>query len=82
MYIFVSQSGETADTLAALDLCKRKMLKTCSVVNVVESSIARNQIAFFQYMQDLKLVPASTKAFLGQMLVLYLFSLKIGEATR
>ena len=41
LYIFVSQSGETADTYAALDLCKKEKVKTCSVVNVVESSIAR-----------------------------------------
>ena len=41
LYIFISQSGETADTFAALDLCKKNNVKTCSVVNVVESSIAR-----------------------------------------
>ena len=41
LYIFVSQSGETADTYAALDLCNKNKLKTCSIVNVVESSIAR-----------------------------------------
>ena len=41
LYVFVSQSGETADTLAALDLCKKNNMKTCSIVNVVESSIAR-----------------------------------------
>ena len=42
LYVFVSQSGETADTFAALDLCKKNKAKTCSVVNVVESSIARS----------------------------------------
>ena len=42
LYIFVSQSGETADTFAALDLCKKNEVKTCAVVNVVESSIARD----------------------------------------
>ena len=42
LYIFVSQSGETADTAAALDLCKKNNVKTCSIVNVIESSIARN----------------------------------------
>ena len=42
LYIFVSQSGETADTFAALDLCKKNKVKTCSIVNVVESSIARS----------------------------------------
>ena len=42
LYVFVSQSGETADTFAALDLCKKNNVKTCAVVNVVESSIARD----------------------------------------
>ena len=42
LYIFVSQSGETADTYAALDLCNKNNMKTCAVVNVIESSIARD----------------------------------------
>tara|TARA_B100001094_G_scaffold143305_1_gene138848 strand:+ start:31 stop:1269 length:1239 start_codon:yes stop_codon:yes gene_type:complete len=42
LYIFVSQSGETADTAAALDICKKNNVKTCSIVNVIESTIARN----------------------------------------
>ncbi len=42
LYVFVSQSGETADTYAALDLCKKNDMKTCAVVNVIESSIARD----------------------------------------
>ena len=42
LYIFVSQSGETADTYAALDLCNKNGMKTCGVVNVIESSIARD----------------------------------------
>jgi len=41
LYVFVSQSGETADTYAALYLCKKNNVKTCAIVNVVESSIAR-----------------------------------------
>ena len=80
MYIFVSQSGETADTLAALDLCKKENLKTCSVINVVESSIARQSDCVLPIHAGPEIGVASTKAFLGQMLVLYLFSLKIGEA--
>ena len=79
MYIFVSQSGETADTLAALDLCKKENLKTCSVINVVESSIARQSDCVLPIHARPEIGVASTKAFLGQMLVLYLFSLKIGE---
>ena len=42
LYVFISQSGETADTFGALNLCKKNNVKTCSVVNVVESSIARS----------------------------------------
>ena len=53
LYIFVSQSGETADTYAALDLCKKQNVKTCSVINVVESSIARNRLCL-RFMLDQK----------------------------
>ncbi len=79
LYIFVSQSGETADTFAALDLCKKQNLKTCSVVNVVESSIARQSDCVLPIHAGPEIGVASTKAFLGQMLVLYLLSLKIAE---
>ena len=79
LYIFVSQSGETADTYAALDLCKKEKVKTCSVVNVVESSIARHSDCVLPIHAGPEIGVASTKAFLGQMLVLYLFSLKIAE---
>tara|TARA_B100001175_G_C19511976_1_gene644470 strand:+ start:2867 stop:4684 length:1818 start_codon:yes stop_codon:yes gene_type:complete len=79
LYIFVSQSGETADTYAALDLCKKENVKTCSVINVVESSIARNSDCVLPIHAGPEIGVASTKAFLGQMLVLYLLSLKISE---
>ncbi len=79
LYIFVSQSGETADTYAALDLCKKQSVKTCSVINVVESSIARNSDCVLPIHAGPEIGVASTKAFLGQMLVLYLLSLKISE---
>ena len=79
LYIFVSQSGETADTFAALDLCKKNKVKTCSVVNVVESSIARNSDCVLPIHAGPEIGVASTKAFIGQMLVLYLLSLKISE---
>jgi glucosamine--fructose-6-phosphate aminotransferase (isomerizing) len=77
LYIFVSQSGETADTYAALDLCNKHKMKTCSVVNVVESSIARDSKFVLPIHCGPEIGVASTKAFLGQMLVLYLFSIKI-----
>ena len=79
LYIFVSQSGETADTYAALDICKKENVKTCSVVNVVESSIARKSDCVLPIHAGPEIGVASTKAFLGQLLVLYLLSLKISE---
>ena len=77
LYIFVSQSGETADTYAALDLCKKNKMKTCAVVNVIESSIARDADLVLPIYCGQEIGVASTKAFLGQMLVLYILSTKI-----
>ena len=77
LYVFVSQSGETADTYAALDLCKKNQVKTCSIVNVVESSIARDSDLVLPIYCGPEIGVASTKAFLGQMLVAYLLCLKI-----
>ena len=77
LYIFVSQSGETADTYAALDLCNKNNLKTCSIVNVVESSIARESKFVLPIHCGPEIGVASTKAFLGQMLVLYILCLKL-----
>jgi len=77
LYIFVSQSGETADTYAALELCKKNGTKTCGVVNTVESSISRISDCVLPIFAGPEIGVASTKAFLGQMLVLYLLSLKI-----
>ena len=77
LYIFVSQSGETADTYAALDLCNKNKLKTCSVVNVVESSIARESKFVLPIHCGPEIGVASTKAFLGQMLVLYILCIKL-----
>jgi len=78
LYVFVSQSGETADTYAALDLCKQNGMKTCAVVNVIESSIARDSGFVLPIHCGTEIGVASTKAFLGQILILYMLSLKIG----
>ncbi len=78
LYIFVSQSGETADTYAALNLCNKNKMKTCSVVNVIESSISRESNFVLPIHCGPEIGVASTKAFLGQILVLYILSLKIG----
>ena len=77
LYIFVSQSGETADTYAALDLCNKNDMKTCCVVNVIESSIARESNFVLPIHCGPEIGVASTKAFLGQMLVLYILVLKL-----
>ncbi len=77
LYIFVSQSGETADTYAALDLCKQNKMKTCAIVNVIESSIARDADMVLPIYCGQEIGVASTKAFLGQMLVLYILCTKI-----
>ena len=79
LYIFVSQSGETADTFAALDLCKKNDVKTCSVVNVVESSIARMSDLVLPIHAGPEIGVASTKAFIGQLIVLYILVIKISE---
>ena len=79
LYVFVSQSGETADTLAALNLCKKNNVKTCSIVNVVESSIARSSDFVLPIHAGPEIGVASTKAFIGQMLVLYILAIKISE---
>ena len=79
LYVFVSQSGETADTYAALDLCNKNNMKTCAVVNVIESSIARDSNFVLPIHCGPEIGVASTKAFLGQILVLYILSLKLGS---
>ncbi len=77
LYIFVSQSGETADTYAALDLCNKNGMKTCAVVNVIESSIARDSQFVLPIHCGIEIGVASTKAFLGQILILYILALKL-----
>ena len=78
LYVFVSQSGETADTYAALDLCNKNKMKTCAIVNVIESSIARDSEFVLPIHCGIEIGVASTKAFLGQILILYILALKMG----
>ena len=80
LYIFVSQSGETADTAAALDICKKNNVKTCSIVNAVESTIARNSDWVLPIQAGPEIGVASTKAFLGQMIVLFILILKLSKS--
>ena len=79
LYIFVSQSGETADTIAALDFCKKKGAKTCAIINVTESSLSRLADLVLPIHVGPEVGVASTKAFTGQILVLLLFILKIAR---
>ena len=74
--LFVSQSGETADTLAALRYCEGKADSILSVVNVPTSSIARESNLALPIMAGPEIGVASTKAFTCQLTVLYLLALK------
>lgn len=74
--IFVSQSGETADTLAALRYCEGKAASIASVINVPESSIARESDLALPIYAGVEVGVASTKAFTCQLTVLFLLVLK------
>jgi glucosamine--fructose-6-phosphate aminotransferase (isomerizing) len=77
--LFVSQSGETADTLAALRYAKEKVAKIVSVVNVPTSSIARESDVALPILAGVEVGVASTKAFTCQLLVLALLALKAAQ---
>ena len=79
MFIFISQSGETADTLAALKFVKKNNCKTLSLVNVLESSIARESDFFLTIAAGPEIGVASTKAFTAQLCVLACLCLVIGR---
>ena len=80
LYIFVSQSGETADTLAALNYCKEKKANTASVVNVVNSSIARDSNYVIYTKAGPEIGVASTKAFTAQLITLLSLSIICGSS--
>jgi glucosamine--fructose-6-phosphate aminotransferase (isomerizing) len=77
--LFVSQSGETADTLAALRYCKGKVDKIVSVVNVPESSIARESDLPLPILAGIEIGVASTKAFTCQLTVLAILAIKAAQ---
>jgi glucosamine--fructose-6-phosphate aminotransferase (isomerizing) len=79
MAVFVSQSGETADTLAALRYCDGKATQITSVVNVPESSIARASDIALPILAGVEIGVASTKAFTCQLVVLFLMALKAAQ---
>ncbi|MBO6634577.1 glutamine--fructose-6-phosphate transaminase (isomerizing) [Parvibaculum sp.] len=78
--IFVSQSGETADTLAALHYCRSHGQKILSVVNVTESSIARASDAIMPTFAGPEIGVASTKAFTCQLATLAVLAVRVGLA--
>ena len=82
MAIFVSQSGETADTLAALRHVKDKVARVISVVNVPTSSIARESDLALPILAGVEVGVASTKAFTCQLTTLALMALKAAQDQR
>ena len=80
MVIIISQSGETSDTLAALKLAKSRGVPVLAIVNVVGSSIARAADYVMYTYAGPEIAVASTKAYMVQMCVLYLFALRLAYA--
>ncbi len=79
MAVFISQSGETADTLAALRHVRARVDQSVGVVNVPTSSIAREADVALPVLAGPEISVASTKAFTAQLLVLLLMALKAGQ---
>ncbi len=79
LVIVVSQSGETADTLAALRLAKKKGVKVLAVTNVVGSSVAREADEVLFTWAGPEVAVASTKAYLTQLIALYLITLYLAD---
>ncbi len=78
LFIAISQSGETLDTLAALREAKRKGARVLSVVNVVGSSVARESDDVFYTWAGPEIAVASTKAYTTQLMCMYLIGLHMG----
>ena len=77
--VFVSQSGETADTLAAERLAKARGARCLAVTNVIGSTLAREVDDILQLKAGPEIGVAATKTFMGQMAVLYLLTLYVGK---
>ena len=80
LVIIISQSGETSDTLAALKLAKSRGVPVLAIVNVVGSSIARAADHVLYTYAGPEIAVASTKAYMVQMCVLYLFAFRLALA--
>ncbi len=79
LVVVISQSGETADTLAALREAKKKGVKTLAIANVVGSSIAREADYTFFTLAGPEIAVATTKAYSAQLVSCYLLALKLGQ---
>ena len=82
LVIVISQSGETADSLAALRLAKKKGLKTLGIVNVVGSSIAREADNVMYTWAGPEISVATTKAYSAQLASFYLLAMKFGKVRK
>ena len=80
LVIVISQSGETADTLAALRLAKERGVKTLAIVNVVGSSIAREADKVFYTLAGPEIAVATTKAYSTQLLACYALAVQLAMA--
>ncbi|MDA3961544.1 MAG: glutamine--fructose-6-phosphate transaminase (isomerizing) [Planctomycetota bacterium] len=76
----ISQSGETADTLAGLRLARSMFMPVVSLVNVMDSTIARESDGVLPLMAGPEIGVASTKAYTAQIMALYLFALQVARA--
>jgi len=79
LFIAISQSGETADTLAAAREAKKRGARVLSIVNVVGSTLARESDGVIYTRCGPEISVASTKAFTGQVMALYLLALHVGR---
>ena len=77
--IIISQSGETADSLAALRLCKEKGIRTLGIVNVVGSSIAREAENVFYTLAGPEISVATTKAYSSQLIATYTLAIQFAK---
>jgi len=80
LVVLISQSGETADTLAAMREARRRGGKCIAICNVVDSSIAREADGVIYTHAGPEIGVASTKAFVTQLIALYLFTIRLGRA--
>ena len=79
LVVIISQSGETADSLAALRLAKEKGVKTLGIVNVVGSSIAREADNVFYTLAGPEIAVATTKAYSAQLIAAYLLAMQFAK---